>query len=322
MARPADRNVRQQMLDQMLERLPSGDLRRIAPPRLDFDWRPVPFEEASRTKRPPSDDGTPASSIPRARSPRDFRWPVLAAVIAGGVGLALAFRFVSAVPAQRADEVSAEWSAAIEAVSTLSDRSLAADGTAEDVAALHDAVDILAGLADRDLPAGLPFLPSGPLDALKPVREELQALSDRAMSAVERLALATAYRTARPAVLALPRLPTEAPVDLVDELGLRIDETTADTTAALARITNDPSFTSVRADINETLFWISEWRDRYLLAVRRSDVDEATSLATEARDRVTGVLADLDRVIGEVDDEASAELEAVVAELRQLGKGL
>jgi hypothetical protein len=322
MARPADRKVRQQELDQMLERLPSGDLRRVAPPRLDFDWRPVPFEEARRSKRGAVDDGTPASRIPRARTPHDFRWAVLAGVIAGGVALALAFRFVAAVPAQRADEVAAEWSAAIDAVTLLTDRAVAADAAADDVAALRDAVAILDGLADRDLPAGLPFLPSGPLDDLKPVRDELQALSDRASSAVGRLALAAAYGAARPSVLALPRLPTEAPVDLVDELGGRIDESIAATTAALAPITNDPTFTSVRADINETLFWLTEWRDRYLLAVRRADTEEATASAAEARERVGTVLAELDGVIATTSNAASEELEDLVAALQALAERL
>ena len=323
MARPVDRKQRQQVLDEMIERLPAGDLRRVTPPRLDFDWRPVPFEEAvRRSKRPPVDTGTPASTIPRARPRRDFRWAVLAGVVAGGVALALAFRFGAAMPAQRADEVRTEWLLAIDAVAAQSERALSEESAPDDLAALGDAVGILSDLAERELPTGLPFLPSGPLDDLKPVREELLSLSDRAAAATSRLRLATAYVAARPAVLALPRLPTAAPVELVDELGDRIDDSVEATTAALAPIANDPSFTSVRADINETLFWISEWRDRYLLAVRREDTAEAAALAAEARERAEAVLAELDGVITGVRGEAASELEMVVAALQALADGL
>jgi hypothetical protein len=56
--------------------------------------------------------------------------------------------------------------------------------------------------------------------------------------------------------------------------------------------------------------------------VRRADNEEATSLADEARDRVSAVLADLDATITRVRSEAAQELEAVVEELEALRDGL
>lgn len=320
MARTTPRKANKRAIEAFLERVPGpgADLRSVTPRPVDFDWRPVPVEDVDR-KRRDGDAYTPRSRIPRTRPPRSFRWSVLVTVIATGVGLALAFRFISTVPAQRAEEVIAEYSAAVDVVTTEAEEVLAS--TEPKLAGVDDldaAVATMARLAGRDLPESLPLFPSGRLDELAPIRDQLDAAAEAAADATDRIRLATAYRIARPDVLALPRLPTSAPVELIDELAARIDEVGTATTAALAAIANDPAFTAVRADINETLFWLSTWKDPYLLAVRRGNTAEATLQEATARGRVEEVLADLDAVIASTRREAEAALEDVISQLEEV----
>jgi len=254
--------------------------------RLDFDWRPQPFAEGRRRQAP-------------------FRWPVLFLTVAAGVTLAVGFRLVAT-------------------------GGTGAGGGTDQVVVALDAVDIaIAGYESAPTPEALSDLRTAvsalaTLAASPPrgLGEDAALLASAATDgerAVERLLGAEEYRIASESIFAAPPLPTSVPEELVLNIETRLLEMEGETRLALNGLTPLADFNAYRSIAGETLLWITDWRDRYLLALSRSAEDDALARVADFRVRIDDVgaaLADgLDASAGG-STEVLDTLRSVAAEVR------
>lgn len=259
--------------------------------RLDFDWRPQPFTPGRRRQAP-------------------FRWPVLFITVAAGVALAVGFRVIAT--------------------------SGAGSGGADQLVVALDAVDIALGDYDaapteetlgdlRTAVSVLSTLVATPPRGLGEDAARLASASAEGERAVERLLGAEEYRTAAESILAAPPLPTSVPEELLANIETRLLEMETETRIALDRVTPLADFNAYRSAVGEALLWLTDWRERYLLALSRADEAEAQARVAEFRVRIEEVasaLADGIATAGGGSEDALETLRSTARDARaRLGAG-
>lgn len=293
---PRQRNHNKRTIIGMLETTPATVAREIRPslpaepvPDLDFDWRPQPLDRAIGTRR-------------------SFRWSILmAAAVLSGLAL-VAVQVLVTVPQQRADARRIEYRAALDAYEPALTAYAAAAAPSDPaaLAAFSDATNAFAAVARAGLPTVIPLLPVGPIEELRPARSEMLAMVDTAETILADLAAAAAYRRAAAEILALPFLPTEAPVELIDPAARAIADMESATEMAVAALDDDPLFTAYRQRVGEAVDALPDWANRYLLALHQGDVEATTTLVVEFRARSALATAELEAAVGDVDRAAAA----------------
>ncbi|HAX81935.1 MAG TPA: hypothetical protein DCY40_05150 [Actinobacteria bacterium] len=278
----------------MLETTPATVARPQAPaemaepvPDIDFDWRPRPLDATVGARR-------------------SFRWSILvAAAVLGGVAL-VAVQILVTVPQQRADARRGEYREALTAFEPAL-TALAAAPAPSDPEALGAFADASAGFAEvvrAALPTVIPLLPIGPIEELRPARSEMLAVVDAAESLLTDLAAATRHREAAAAILAFPLLPTSAPEALIDPAARAIADMQSATERGYAALDDDPAFAGYRDRVAAAIDALPAWADAYLLALRRGDAAETTTLIAQFQAQIALATAELESAVADVDAAA------------------
>lgn len=306
---PRQRDANRRTIIDMLETTPAAVARPPATPvmgdplpDLDFDWRPRPME-------------------PAVSAPRTFRWSILGAAMVLGVIALLGVRVLVTVPQEKADVRRAEYQAALDDFERALDTFAAAPNPSSPsaLAAFADAADSLGATARASLPSVIPLLPIGPIEELRPARSEMLRMVDAVESMVTDLAAAASYREAAAQILALPLLPGAAPAELIDPAARAIADMQSTTQAAFGRLDDDPTFATYRERAGNVIAGLSDWSDRYLLALRRGDLEATAAALAEMQGRIALVNAALEAAVADRDDAARAtiaSLRTALAEAR------
>jgi hypothetical protein len=170
-------------------------------------------------------------------------------------------------------------------------------------------------------PGFLPFMPAGPVADVRSVRHRLLILADGADSIATRLARAAEYREASQEILSIPLLPSSAPPELIDPAARALAAMQTDSTAAVGRLDDSDEYAAYRESVQEALSTVTEWIDRYLLALRRGEATTAATLISELQATRAATLVEVEAVLGLVEADAATliiELERGIAEVRIL----
>lgn len=291
----------------MLETTPASLARPHGPsepsepvPDLDFDWRPQPLDRAVAARR-------------------TFRWSILvAAAVLGGLAL-VAVQVLITVPQKKADARRLEYRTALDAYepALVAFAAAPAPSDPDALAAFADASADFAAVARAGLPTVIPLLPIGPIEELRPARSEMLAMVDAAETLLSDLGAASTYRDAAAEILALPFLPTQAPQELIDPAARAVADMQSATERAYAGLDDDPAFAAYRNRVAEAINALPDWADRYLLALRRGDVEEAAALVVEFQARASLATAELEAAVADVDAAAVAAIPALLTSLEE-----
>lgn len=303
---PIDRRRREQnrkTILSMLETTPATVARPYGPsakaeeiPDLDFDWRPRPMEKAIGARR-------------------SYRWSIILSAAALGAAALIGLQFLVKVPQEKADARRLEYATAIGAFSDAVE-ALAGAPTPSEPAALAEfrrEVEEFVAVAEAPLPSVLPLLPIGPIEDLRPGRAEMLAAADSANALLASLTGAAAYREAAAGLITVPLLPSEAPPELIDPAARAIADMQTIAEASLRSMDDDPAFAAFRERAVTAVESLPEWADRYLLALRRGDVEEAVAALADLQGRADLLSQELDTALVEMDAAATATL----ADIRQ-----
>jgi len=304
---PRERAANKRTILGMLETTPATVARHMEPSGpaeplsdLDFDWHPQPLSRAIGTRR-------------------SFRWSILvAAAVLGGLAL-VAVQVLVTVPQQRADARRIEYHAALDAYEPALIAYAAAPVPSDPVAlaAFSSATTAFADVARASLPTVIPLLPVGPIEELRPARSEMLAMVDTAETLLADLASATTYREAAGNILAFPFLPTQAPEELIDPAARAIADMQTDTEIAFEALDDDPLFAAYRDRVAEAIEALPDWADRYLLSLRRGEVETTTALVAEFQARTALANAELEAAVADVDAAAAALIPDLLAGLEE-----
>ena len=304
---PRERDANKRTILNMLETTPASVARLRGPSEpneplsdLDFDWRPRPLDRTVATRR-------------------SFRWSILiAAAVLGGLAL-VAVQVLITVPQKKADTRRVEYQAALDAYEPAV-AAFAAAPTPSDPAALTafaDATAVFSDIVRADLPTVIPLLPIGPIEELRPGRSEMLAVADAAETLLLGLGAASTYRDAAASILALPFLPTSAPIELIDPAAVRSPTCSPPPSGHTRASMTTPAFAGYRERVAEAIDSLSDWADRYLLALRRGEVEATTVLVAEFQARASLATAELEAAVADVDAAAVAAIPAIQARLEE-----
>lgn len=303
---PRERDANRRTIIDMLETTPTGAASSHGAavpdllPDLDFDWRPQPMEKAVDARR-------------------TFRWSILFAAMALGVLALVGVQFLVTVPQQKADERRVEYRAALDEFSAALDLFAAAPAPSDPVAlaAFAAAAADLEATASAPLPTVIPLLPIGPIEELRPGRSEMLGMVDAVEQMVTDLAAASAYRDAAADILAMPLLPTEAPTELIDPAARAIADMQSQSQSAFDRLDDDPAFAAYRERASAAIEALPDWSNRYLLALRRGDVEATTTILAEMQARVSLANTELEIAVADLDAAARETIAALQVSLQE-----
>lgn len=232
---------------------------------------------------------------PVLRSRRNFRWPVVIAIILviAGIGAAAVW-LPRSVELQAASIRQGYYDAASAlrsylptaqgALDTITNPATEDDAVSGSVPLIAEFASVALGLqsvtADA-LPSVLPLVPSGPIDDLAPLRFTGSLLGASGSDLSGRLADAYVYRTTMPLLLQTGPLPLSATTQELNEVSVRLAGSLAENAGAVADLPEDPTLDAVALLARETLARYTDWQDEYLAALASDDVETAEVLVAE-----------------------------------------
>ncbi len=242
---------------------------------------------------------------PVLRSRRNFRWPVVIAIVIvmAGVGVA-ALWLPRSVERQAAGIRQGYYDAASALRSYLPTAQDALDTVTNpetDEAAVSGSVPLIAEFASwaldlqsvtaEALPSVLPLVPSGPVDDLAPLRFTGALLGASGSDLAGRLGDAYVYRTTMPLLLETGTLPVNATTQELNDVSVRLASSLAEDSGAVADLPEDPALDAVALLARTSLARYADWQDEYLAALASGDTAAAETLVTE----LEMLRSDLDR---------------------------
>jgi hypothetical protein len=268
----------------------------------DLSWLPTPVE--------------------RTPTQRPVRWSIVFAAIAMAAAALIGVQLLVTIPQERADSRRAEYEEALTDFSRALDEinAATAPSSPEELASFAAGAAALRAVAEEDLPRVIPLLPVGPIEGLRPARSAMLGLADQADAFVADLESAAEYRLAARSILAIPLLPTEAPLELMDAAARAVNDMTRETRRQLEALEPDPRFVGYRDRVEDALAAMPAWTDRYLLALRREDVASATELVAELQGRALLATVEMENAVAGLDEAAASalsELESSLEEVRR-----
>ena len=306
---PYERDQNRRTIIGMLETTPATVARPSEPEAspetptdIDFDWRPQPLMRGFQIQR-------------------TWRWSIIVAAVVLGALALVGVQLLVTVPEEKADERRVEYAQALdeyeEALEALAVAPTPSDP--ESLTAFTSATAQFGAVVRADLPGVVPFLPVGPIEELRPARSEMLALLDQAEKLVDDLGAASTYRDATTRILALPLLPTTAPTELIDAAAGALADMQANGESGYSRLDDDPTFAAYRDRVKEGMDALSDWTDRYLLALRRGEAEVTAALIVEMQARASLANAEIEKAVSELDAAAVdtiAEMQAALEEAR------
>jgi hypothetical protein len=267
---------------------------------LDFDWRPQPLGRV-------------------VSGDRSFRWPIIGAALVLAAIAIVAVRGLGTISDSQADERLAAYNTEVSAFSSGVDALAATlpDIDVESALAFSVATDNLREAAIEELPGLPPFVPQGSLGDLAEVQDHLLTIVDVATTISSDLDVGATYSTASEQLFAIPPLPSQAPDTLVDVAGQAIADMQTATLAALNRLDPDERFEAYVGRVEEALEFLPDWADRYLLALRRGDLETTEALIIEITARSQLIEAELDVALDEVAASVSGRMDEIRAAITE-----
>lgn len=280
---------------------------------------PEPVDDSARW--------TPQEFSAKAVSSRSFRWSVAGLLVLLVIGALVLSVMATRVPTAQANAIATQYRSGlqslVEAVPAAEQAALQATDPSVSGPELSETVVSLARLEARAAELGamaaqpLPDPPlaafNDPLRSLVPARDELQQTAQEAQLVAERVTRILDYRLTLAQAFRLPPLPISATPDETADLSVDLAVSVADTIELISQLPEDPFFTQHRRRALRLTGELEGLNSRYLDALRREDVDQATELANQITDRVAEV-HDLSEPLG----EAQVWTEEHLAQLRRL----
>ncbi len=279
---------------------------------------------------PPITDGFDDTVLaPALRTKRRFRWSVILFLVFAIAVLGIGALWLPRATEQDALTVRQSYYDAALAVRTYLPTSQTAldaitnPGSTE--SEVGDSVPVITRLsshatnletvANAPLPTTLPLVPSGPIDALVPLRDRSAILASDSSEVARRLGHGYVYRTSIPQLLNTGDLPTSATTAVINELSLRLASSLADDAALIADLPTDSSFASVLNRATEALDRYGPWQDEYFAALTGEDPDSAGVLVSELDTLKTGLVDENERALLEFRTEMDARIISLADEL-------
>jgi len=104
---------------------------------------------------------------------------------------------------------------------------------------------------------------------------------------------------------------------LVDPAARAIAGMQTDSQIAFEALDDDPLFAAYRNRVAEAIDALPEWSDRYLLSLRRGEVEATTALVAEFQARTALANAELEAAVADVDAAAAALIPDLLAGLEE-----
>ncbi len=232
---------------------------------------------------------------PALRSRRSFRWPVVVMlVLAIGAVAVGAWWLPRSVNDSALATRQSYYDAAAGVRNFLPTSQAALDditNPGSDTAAVASSVPVIAELdrlafdleavTGEPLPNSLPFVPTGPIDELVPLRDTGSILGDSASDLARRLGNAYVYRTSIPQLLETGPLPSTATTQEVNAISVLLAGSLAEDASLLSELPDDPAFADVRTAAVAAVGRYAAWQDDYLGALTAEDATAATNLIGE-----------------------------------------
>ncbi|MDP8957840.1 MAG: hypothetical protein M3N51_01250 [Actinomycetota bacterium] len=277
-----------------------------------------------------AEEWTPQAAPAPAAVPRSFRWSVLILAVLLAVGAFVLLLAATRIPQSRAEEVASRYAGAVDEMQEVLPQAREAgrlitdpkvpvaqlSGVARPLAQLEARALELSLLARQPLPHPPPLASDVPIQALSPARNRLQQAADGALAAQERLTNALNYRLLLQGAFRLPALPLSATSGEIDELRVALAMALADTLEVIDQLPQDGMLAEHRAGLQGLAERLESWQASYLEALRREDVDRATTLVarmeqaiTSARNDLAGPLGRIRQAVGEQFDDTESLLD-------------
>lgn len=254
---------------------------------------------------PPTDDlpafASPLSAedetrlSPALRSRRSFRWPVvvvlliaIGAIAVGAWWLPQSVKDTALATRQSYYDAAAgvrnylpTSQAALDDITNPGSDAAAVAAAVPTIAELHRLGSDLEEVTAEPLPESLPFVPTGPIDELAPLRDTGSILGSSTSDLARRLGDAYVYRTSIPQLLDTGPLPSTATTQEVNELSATLAGSLAEDSGLVSELPDDPTFAEVRTAATAAVGRYATWQDDYLGALTAEDEAAATDLIAE-----------------------------------------
>jgi hypothetical protein len=232
---------------------------------------------------------------PVLRSRRNFRWPVVIALllVIAGIGAA-ALWLPRSLELQAAnirqgfyDEASAlrtylpTAQGALDTITNPATEEAAVSGSVPLIAEFASVALGLQSATAEPLPSVLPLVPSRPIDDLAPLRFTGSLLGASGSDLAGRLADAYVYRTTVPLLLQTGPLPLSATTQELNEVSVRLAGSLAENAGAIADLPEDPTLDAVAVLARTSLERYTDWQDEYLGALASGDTATTEVLVAE-----------------------------------------
>jgi hypothetical protein len=232
---------------------------------------------------------------PVLRSRRNFRWPVVIALVLviAGIGAA-ALWLPRSVELQAAgirqgyyDSASGlrnylpTAQGALDTITNPATEETAISGSVPLIAEFASMALVLQSVTAEPLPTVLPLVPSGAIDDLAPLRFTGSLLGASGSDLAGRLGDAYVFRTTVPLLLQTGPLPLNATTQELNEVSVRLAGSLAENAGVVADLPEDPTLDAVALLARESLARYADWQDEYLAALASGDIATTEVLVAE-----------------------------------------
>ncbi len=229
------------------------------------------------------------------RSRRNFRWPVVMALLLVIAGISAAALWLPrSIDRQAAvirqvyyDEASGLRNylpiaqGALDTITNPATEDSAISGSVPLIAEFASFALGLQSATAEPLPSVLPLVPADPIDALAPLRFTGSLLGASGSDLAGRLADAYVYRTTVPLLLQTGPLPLIATTQELNEVSVRLASSLAEDAGAASDLPDDSTLDAVALLARESLTRYADWQDEYLGALATGDIATAEILVAE-----------------------------------------
>ena len=226
---------------------------------------------------------------------RPFRWPVAGLVLAVIAAMLLAIIWApraadNAAAATQASYYDASLTvreflptaqASLDIVTNPSSTDAALGTVIPVVSQLTSDATNLATAAAEPLPTVVPFLSSGAVDELPPLRDRSAILASDAAEIARQLGHAYVYRTSITDLLVVGDLPTTAGTEEINALSVTIAADLVENASLVADLPSNTAFDDVATSALNAVSTYAQWQEDYLAALADGDAAAAIALIND-----------------------------------------
>lgn len=223
---------------------------------------------------------------------RPFRWPsiVAAALVLAIIGIAV-FWLPRAAEADAAGIMEDYYDASLDVRTFLPTAQASLDvvtrPTSTDdalgtvipvISELSSHASNLESVAAAGLPATLPFVPRGAIDAVAPLRDRSAILAADTAQIAREIGHSYVYRTSIPQLFDVGELSSVATTDEINTISVLLASSLAENASLVADLPSLAAFDSIQSAANDAVSSYTQWQDEYLDALTSGDTEAAVEL--------------------------------------------